>query len=200
MPARGPSVAVHGQKVFVTWTVGEDESADIHLSRSFDGGRSFEPPRVVVETDGHSDAPKIMVDSAGMLHLVFAESPTGLFERYHIRYMRSGNGGQTFQGLRTIPNPHPRQFESGSFPSLGVAGNERVYVLWELFPDRKSRSRALGFTYSNDGGRSFAPPALIPDIANPALGENGSRQGMLMLSVVISDRPLGSRSCLPRQG
>lgn len=185
-PARGPSVAVHGQMVFVTWTIGEDESADIHFSRSLDGGQSFEPPRVVVETDGHSDSPKIAVDSAGTLHLVFAESPAGLFERYHIRYMRSGDGGRTFQGLRTIPNPRPLHFESGSFPSLGVAGNERVYVLWELFPNRKSRSRALGFTYSKDGGESFAPPALLPDIANPALSENGSRQGMLMRKLAVN--------------
>ena len=185
-PARGPSIAVHGQMVFVTWTIGEDESADIHFSRSLDGGQSFEPPRVVVETDGHSDSPKVAVDTAGTLHLVFAESPAGLFERYHIRYMRSGDGGRTFQGLQTIPNPHPLHFESGSFPSLGVAGNDRVYVLWELFLNRKSRSRALGFTYSNDGGESFAPPTLLLDIANPALSENGSRQGMLMRKLAVN--------------
>ena len=185
-PARGPSIAVHGQMVFVMWAVGEDQSADIHFSRSFDGGQSFEPPRVVVKTDGHSDAPKVTVDSAGILHLVFAESPNGLFERYHIRYMRSSDGGKSFQGLRTIPNPDPQHFESGSFPSIGVAENERVYVLWELFPNRKLRSRALGFTYSNNGGESFAPPALIPDIANPAPSENGSRQGMLMRKLAVN--------------
>lgn len=185
-PARGPSVAVHGQQVFVMWTVGEDEAADIHFSRSFDGGQSFEPPQAVVQTDGHSDSPKVAVDSAGILHLVFAESPTGLFEHYHIRYMRSDDAGRTFHGLRTIPNPHPEYFKSGSFPSLGVAGNEEVYVLWELFPNRKSRSQALGFTYSNDDGDSFAPPALIPDIAYPELGENGSRQGTLMRKLAVN--------------
>lgn len=185
-PARGPSVAVHGQKVFVMWTVGEDESADIHFVRSFDGGQSFEPPRVVAETNGHSDSPKVAVDPAGTLHLVFAESPNGFFDRYHIRYMRSDDGGQTFQGLGRIPNPHPQYFKSGSFPSLGVAGNGRVYVLWELYQNRKSRPRGLGFTYSKDGGESFAPPALLPDIANQALGENGSRQGSLMRKLAVN--------------
>jgi hypothetical protein len=59
-------------------------------------------------------------------------------------------------------------------------------MMWELFPNRKSRSRALGFTYSNDGGESFAPPALLPDIANPTLGENGSRQGALMRKLAVN--------------
>ena len=59
-------------------------------------------------------------------------------------------------------------------------------MLWELFLNRKSRSRALGFTYSNDGGESFAPPALLLDIANPALSENGSRQGMLMRKLAVN--------------
>ena len=185
-PARGPSITVHEQMVFIMWAVGEDESADIHFSRSFDGGKSFEPPRVVVETDGHSDAPKIAVDSAATLHLVFAESPTGIFEQYHIHYMRSDDGGQTFQSLRTIPNPNSQHFESGSFPSLGVAGNEKVYVLWELYPNHKLRSRALAFTYSNNGGKSFVSPTLLPDITNSELSENGSRQGMLMRKFAVN--------------
>ena len=185
-PARGPSIAVHQQTIYVAWTVGEDESADIHLSRSFDTGLTFEPPRVAVESVGHSDAPKIAADTTGTLHLVFAESPAGPFERYHIRYMRSIDAGQSFHGLRIIPNPLPERFESGNFPSLELPPDGRLYVLWELFPDARKRSTGLGFTLSIDGGETFAASSLIPGSANPALGPNGSRQGLLMRKLEVN--------------
>lgn len=186
IPARGPSIAVHEHAIYVVWAVGEDESADVHLSQSLDGGKSFEPPHVVTHTPGHSDAPKIATDVSGALHLVFAESPGGPFERYHIRYMRSTNGGQTFHSLRTILNPLPERFASGGFPSLVVLPDERVYVLWELFTDARRRSTGLGFTVSSDGGETFAAPSLIPGSANPARGHNGSRQGLLMRKLAVS--------------
>jgi hypothetical protein len=84
-PARAPSLAVDAEgAVHLAWTVGEDRAADIHIAKSLDRGRSFGEPRVVLETDGHADAPSIAVDGKGTLHLVYAESPAGPFERYHI--------------------------------------------------------------------------------------------------------------------
>ena len=185
-PASGPSIAVYEQTVHVVWTVGEDESADIHLSQSFDSGKTFAPPRVAVETVGHSDAPKVAADTAGTLHLVFGESPLGPFERYHVRYMRSNDGGQNFHSLRTIPNPLPHRFKSGSFPSLALVPDGRLYMLWELFPDARTRSTGLGFTLSTDSGETFAASTLIPGSADPALGHNGSRQGLLMRKLEVN--------------
>lgn len=90
-PARGPSLAVDDQDsiVYLAWTAGPDGAADIHIARSTDRGRSFSKPQVVLASDGHSDAPKIAVDSEGIVHLVFAESPAGPFQRHHIFYAQS---------------------------------------------------------------------------------------------------------------
>ncbi len=186
-PARGPSLAVGADNtVYLAWTVGEDRAADIHVAKSSDAGRSFGAPRIAFESDGHADAPKIAVDNAGTVHLVYAESPAGPFERYHIRYTRSNDGARTFANPREISSPLPAEFESSSFPALRVDAEDNLYLLWELFPDKRDRSRGLGFTVSRDAGRTFAPPSVIPGSADPGLGYNGSRQGLLMRKLAVN--------------
>lgn len=186
-PARSPSLAGGaGNTVYLAWTVGEDRGADIHVAKSVDAGRSFGAPRIAFESDGHADAPKIAVDGAGTVHLVYAESPAGPFQRYHIRYTRSNDGARTFEEPREISTPLPAEFESANFPALSVNGEGKLYVLWELFPDREGRPQGLGFTVSRDAGHSFAPPAVVPGSADPALGDNGSRQGLLMRKLAVN--------------
>jgi hypothetical protein len=84
-PARGPSLALGPDRaVYLAWTTGDDNAADIRVAKSTDGGTTFSAPRVVAPGKGYSDAPKLAVDSGGALHLVYAESSGGPFDRYHI--------------------------------------------------------------------------------------------------------------------
>lgn len=187
-PARGPSIAAGDDNiVFLAWTVGEDRSADIHLVQSDDGGRSFGEPRVVFNSEGHSDAPKILVDDNGTLHLVYAESPAGPFNRYQIRYSRSDDGGNSFEGSREIAQALSDDFDSMNFPSIAADANNNIYILWELYPDRQNRPLGLGFIYSEDGGETFKSPSVIPGTDDPALGFNGSLQGLLMRKLAVND-------------
>lgn len=186
-PARGPSLAVEASgAVHLVWTVGEDRNADIHLAKSDDGGQSFGKPRTLFESNGHSDAPKITVDQNGAVHLVYAESPHGPFGRYHIRYARSNDGAQTFEKPREISGPSSVEYESSGFPVLSADGESNLYVLWELFPDSKGRPQGLGFTTSTDAGRTFALPTIVPGSADRMLGNNGSRQGLLMRKLSVN--------------
>jgi hypothetical protein len=186
-PARGPSLAVDADDaVYLAWTVGEDRAANIHFAKSGNGGRSFDKPRVVFESGGHADAPKIAVDGKGTVHLVYAESPAGPLQRYHIRYSRSNDGERTFEEPREISSPQTEQFESVNFPALSLDGEDNLYVLWELFPDRGDRPQGLGFTYSNDGGRTFTSPSVVPGSTDPALGFSGSQQGLLMEKLAVN--------------
>ena len=187
-PARAPSLTVDDEgAVHLAWTVGEDRAADIHIAKSVDRGRSFGEPRVVFETDGHADAPSIAVDGKGTLHLVYAESPAGPFERYHIRYTRSNDGGATFEEPREISSPQTEPLESASFPVLNLDGEGDPYVVWELVPSREHRPLGLGFARSNDGGRTFASPSIVPGTINPPLGFNGSRQGLLTRKLAVNE-------------
>lgn len=186
-PARGPALAVAaGGTVHLAWTVGEDKAADIHLATSRDHGQTFGAPRIAIDSDGHSDAPKLAVDGAGTLHLVYGESPAGPFKSTHIRYARSTDGARSFEQPREISGPHAKRFESVAFPALSLDGQDNLYMIWDLFPRRNTYPRGLGFTYSGDGGQTFAPPTVIPGSADPALGINGSQQGLLMRKLAVN--------------
>ena len=104
-----------------------------------------------------------------------------------MRYTRLIDGEDTFEEPRKISGPHGEQFESVSFPALSLDGEDRLYVIWELFPNERGRSRGLGFTYSSDGGGTFASSSIVPGTADPALGFNGSQQGLLMRKLAVNE-------------
>jgi hypothetical protein len=180
-PARAPSLALGPDAtVYLAWTVGEDDAADIRLARSTNGGASFGPPRIVERSAGYSDAPKIAVDRAGTLHLVWAESSGGPFDRYRVLYARSTDGGQTFKPSRTI------SAVNAAFPSLSLDASGDIYVAWELFDDHRRRPRGLGFAVSRDAGRTFTAPAFVPESADRQGRWNGSHQGLLMRKLAVN--------------
>ncbi len=182
-PARAPSVALGPERaVYLAWTVGEDNAADIRVARSADGGASFGEPRIVAPSPGYSDAPKLAIDPGGALHLAYAESSGGPFNPSRIRYTRSTDGGRTFEPPREISGP------GAGFPALSVDAKGNLYVLWELFNDPRGHPRGLALAVSRDAGRSFTPPAVVPGSIDPAGGFNGSSQGFLMKKLAVNGR------------
>ncbi len=182
-PARAPSLALGPERaVYLAWTVGEDNAADIRVARSADGGASFGEPRIVAPSPGYSDAPKLAVDPRGALHLVYAESSGGPFNPARIRYTRSADGARTFDPPREISAP------GAGFPALSVDAKGNLYVLWELFSDPRGYARGLALAVSRDEGRSFTPPAVVPGSIDPAGGWNGGNQGFLMRKLAVNGR------------
>ena len=186
-PARAPSLALGpGHSVYLAWTTGDNEAADIQLARSNDGGQTFDAPGAVAASQSYSDAPKLAVDRAGAVHLVYAESSGGPFERYHVRYTRSTDGGRTFAAPRDISRPMPHSFVSAAFPALSVDRQGRVYVVWELYGDARQPPRGLALSVSSDGGASFTQPVVVPGSIDAAGGFNGSSQGLLMKKLAVN--------------
>lgn len=185
-PARAPSLALGpNHEIYLAWTTGEDDAADIHLTSSTDRGGSFLPPRPVAPTPTYSDAPKLAVDRAGRVHLVYAESEGGPFEHSHIRYTRSSDGAQSFDAPRRLSHPLPKQVKGAAYPYLALDAQDHVYVAWELFRGQSRSPRGLGFTLSRDGGDQFVQPAPIPGSSDPGGGQNGSQQGLLMKKLAV---------------
>jgi hypothetical protein len=184
-PARAPALAVSPVSVHLAWSTGEDPRSDILLATARGGG-TFAAPVVVAQTATYSDAPKLAVDSAGTLHVVFAESDGGPFDRYDVRYTRSRDGGATFELPRTVSRPPPSNAQSGAFPSLAVTGSS-LHVAWELYPDHREAPRGLGYAISRDAGDSFHAPFAIPHSVDPTGGGNGSFQGRLMRKLAVLD-------------
>ena len=187
-PARAPALALalaSDGMVYLAWTVGQDDDADIRVARSVDGGTRFGAPVVVARSAGYSDAPKLAVDPGGVLHLVYGESADGPIAPYRVHYTRSADGGRSFSPPRDISAPLPEGVESAGFPALRLDADANLYALWELFPNYRAYPRGLGYTVSRDGGRRFAPPARVPDSRGPAGGSNGSHQGLLQEKLAV---------------
>jgi hypothetical protein len=191
-PARAPTLAAGpDETIYLGWTVGEDEAADLRVAVSEDAGKSFGKPTTILESDGHADGPKLGVGPDGTLHLVYGESPGGMFEQYDVRYARSPNpseDGVTFGDSTRISQPHGEGLESANFPSMDLDGNGNIFVIWNRYPDHEKPSVGLGFSASFDGGDSFVPPSIVPGSTDPDLGFNGSLQGMLMRKLAVDDR------------
>jgi len=179
-PARAPALAVAPDgAVYLGWAEGENAKGDIQLARSTDAGRSFSAPRALAVTPGHSDSPKLAVDAKGTLHAAYAESSAGLFGPRRIHYLRSTDGGRTFEAPREVSG-------SGSYPHLAVDGKGRVLVLWEMPGDARERPRGLSLAVSSDGGGSFSAPRAVPGSVDPGGGANGSSQGLLMRKLAVN--------------
>jgi hypothetical protein len=188
-PARGPTLAVDGEgNVYLAWTVGEDRAADIRFTRSRDQGRSFEEPRVIGQSSGHADAPKLGVDRRGALHLVYGERDAGSSEGYQIRYVRSDDGGTTFSAPRRISGEPMQGYDGASFPHVATDGKNNLYVLWELFPRGQPRSAGLAFAFSSDGGPTFSTPEVVPGtVPESDDAINGGLQGLLMSKLAVNE-------------
>src|SRR5262245_398100 len=169
-PARAPSLAAQRNNVYLAWTVGDDDSADIRVATSKNAGTTFRAPVIVERSKGYSDAPKLALDERGVLHLVYSENS-------RILYSRSTDGGASFERPRDISGP------GAGFPSLSADANGNLYVLWERFERRLPRPRGLQLAVSRDGGRTFAG-GEVPESAGA--GWNGSLQGMLMRKLAVN--------------
>ena len=108
-PARAPALAVHGNTVYLAWTVGDDDAADIRVARSNDRAARFAAPVVVERSKAYSDAPKLAVDARGTVHLVYAESK-------RILYSRSSDGAASFERPRDIWARMPASRRSALMP------------------------------------------------------------------------------------
>ena len=188
LPARAPALALDGKgKIYLAWTHGESEEANIHLASSTDGGTTFSRPSIVAPSPGYADAPKLAVGPDGTLHLAYAQSEAGPFAAYQVYYTRSEDGGRNFAPARMISSPLPASAESARFPSLDLDAAGRVYVAYELYPDAGNEARGLGISISADEGRSFSRPEAVPNSASPDGGINGSHQGKLMEKLAVNN-------------
>jgi hypothetical protein len=140
-------------------------------AHSPDLGRSFAPPipvtREPARIDNGPDArAKIAIDSAGRIHVAYAVFQD---DRYNGRVYvaRSVDGGASFSEPRPITDDSTSQ----RFEALAVDPSGDLFVAW-LDKRNAAAARkqgkpypgaALAFSWSSDGGVSFAPTRIAQD-------------------------------------
>lgn len=186
-PTRGPSLATGPEgRLHLAWTVGGDPAADIRYATSVDAGRSFSEPRRIDPGEAHADAPKLAVHADGSVHLAWMASPEGVLRDYEISYTRRASESTNFPDPATISAPLPEGFDSAGFPQLELDGDGNPYALFDLFRNRSRRGTGLALTWSDDGGKTFTEPRIIPRGSDDPSAVNGSLQGLLMDKLAIS--------------
>jgi len=183
-PARGPSVASGAEgRVELAWALGEDPASDIYWASSTNHGESFGPAQRASRTRAHSDAPKLAIDAKGTAHLVYAEAER---EGSRIHYARRPMDHAQFERPKGLPGPAGRA-HGAHFPQLAVGPGSGVFVVWEERSERASRATDLGYTFSKDGGQSFASAGRVLGISGARLGWNGSQQGGFAEKLVMNE-------------
>ena len=166
-PARGPSLALGGDKVYLAWAVGEDPDADIRVSSSLDDGASFAPPVLVGAGAARADAPRLAFDGGGRLHLVYLEQAGK--QPAVIRHARSDGPGVAFGTPRTLS----ARGEAAMAPHLAIDARGRVHIAWES---------AQGLRYTQG-----AAPVTVPHSGAGAGARQGSQQGLLGKKLAAGD-------------
>jgi hypothetical protein len=167
LPARAPSLAVDERVLYLAWTVGERDDADIHVASAVPPGDGFGPPIIVARTPMYSDAPKLAL-AGDTLHIAYTESRGGPFDPADVVYSQ----------LRGDAFAPPTTLGEGTFPSLAVDGS-RVTIIWETHD-----YRGLMMT-SGTAGR-FTAPRLLEN-SRDTEGTNGSHEGRLMRKLAVRD-------------
>jgi hypothetical protein len=147
-----------GDNVYATWIQNDApfapfDAEEIVFARSFDRGGSFEPAINVSNNDEKSWCPRLAVDAAGTIYIVWAEGDFAIDMK--LLFSRSVDGGETFSTPQSLAGP---VFDLA--PTVVTFAAEAVWVAWYETAD--------GATYegkvrrSLDSGATFSDPADMP--------------------------------------
>jgi hypothetical protein len=158
-----PALVVRGQDVFVTWskthpqmTPDKPFSGELRLSRSRDGGRSFEPSALVNDDNQviqHTfDAMQVAPD--GVVHLAWIDGREGKKEPGTFVARSTDQGRTITKNFKVDDNTCVCCRTSIATSAEGV-----VYVAWRKIFDGNIRETVVA--RSTDGGQTFSAPVVV---------------------------------------
>ncbi len=192
--AFGPSMAINKAGKIRTYIVYHDNrsgTTQVYFLRSKKGTK-FRKPRNITPNDGGAFSPRVALDSAENINIVWGDT---LFFNRRVVFTRSNDLGETFSDLVEVSRSSGNAFE----PEIAVDSSEGVNVVWE---DEGPGVSTIMFARSSDGGHTFSEPKRLSSgtsqateahIATSSNGQiyvvwnevisNGSRQAFLSRSI-----------------
>jgi hypothetical protein len=146
--AEPPQIAASGQRAYIIWheyPTASDVQPDVFFSRSTNSGTSFRPRSNISNTAGVSSDNERIATSGNNVFVVWSENADEILLR------RSANAGSSFapaQKLSTTPG--------ATLPQV-IASGSNVLVAWQVAIGQGGANPDIFFTFSSDGGSSFAP-------------------------------------------
>lgn len=158
-----PAMAIVERRILVAYRDLEHDGQgqamrDIYLAASEDGGATFSRGRRVSDAHWYLDACPVsapaLARTDGRLLVLWMDgrNDSGHFRRSDIWLAASSNNGKTFSANHRL-NPDGPGYRR--WPDMAVDGTGRVHAVWVT---TTPSGESLFYTWSEDGGRSFARP------------------------------------------
>lgn len=103
-------------------------------------------------------------DGHGNLYVIYAALDTK-----DIVFIHSEDDGETWDKAVSIPAGLRREDDYPAYPRLSVSESGRIHVVWSILP---YPGRAVMYSSSDDGGKTWKEPLTIDDIASHAYQTN----------------------------
>jgi hypothetical protein len=154
-------VAVSGDSVFVVWRGAGPLGEGVYLSRSLDGGETFESPCRVNDLGIPAYQPSLAISPDGELCVTWTDKRDGDGPTWNIYFSKSVDGGESFGPdvrVDDAGNGSSRQTQS----AVAVDDSGRIYAVWL---DGRGNEGTLGVYSSRslDGGETFEPNLELPN-------------------------------------
>lgn len=141
---------------------------DVRYRRSTDGGLTWTRAENLSLLDGINRTPQIGADELGQIHLLWEHQGSGQSgEAAFPIYRRSPDGGQSWEAPVPLGLPDDQLAQA----TLGVGRGGQLLALYA-----SAASGSLFFQRSNDSGRTWSPPGLVPEVISPGLATASERR------------------------
>ena len=146
-----------------------DQSTLVNLGGDIDSGEPINPGGLVGQL-------YLAVDRSGVgtnnnIYMLASVLPTGFTTGSDVMFVRSTNGGLTFSAPRRINDDPANHAKWHWFGALSVAPNGRLDVIWlDTRNAANNTDSQLFYSYSMDGGNSWAANVAVSNSFNPFLG------------------------------
>jgi hypothetical protein len=173
-----PSIAVDSQgSLYTVWEDDRNGDLDIYFASSADSGLTWLTSDIRISTDVDigtpnqtQSAPQIVVDSTGVIHVVWHDRRAGDFD---IFYAQSPDKGLTWTNPNIRVNRDAQPSPDQMNPTIAVDLSGAIYVAWQ---EDVGTNDDIFLTRSTDSGQSWTYPhikvssdVLSEDQTNPTL-------------------------------
>ena len=185
------SVAAFGQTVAAVWTASTNDTSDVYISVSTDGGVTFSSPARVNDIEGDArasgeQAARVMVGYRNAVHVVW---PTKREGRTVIRYAGSKDGGRTFSPAVTVAGASLTGARGWHAATLGYDGGVQVVWLDGRHAAPMAHDHGKVASKSAFANATARPRRSSESVGGPARTPGGPRQDIFHASWKGDSRP-----------
>ncbi len=171
LSSRGMAIDLDG-RIHVVYTNQTGSFFHMYYARSVDGGSTWTAWKDIIGDTSIAALrpvyPSISVGPDNTLHVAWndwRENDPFTNGPYRIYYMRSFDGGITWEHPRRVSGQHAM---SAELPCLSVDLNGRVHLVWQLRdPSSSQAAGPVYYTRSLDGGTTFEAPRQLSATGGP---------------------------------